>query len=140
MSLLMPNRWKRRKSFKGLTGGIATSGTQVAYGDFGLKAMSNGFVTNRELEAARKVIIRYVRKVGKMRLRVFPAQTITKKPLEVKMGKGKGDVDKYAVKVKRGRVLFEISGLDKNTAQEAFKQAGYKLSVRTRVVEKNEIN
>ncbi|MFA7284373.1 MAG: 50S ribosomal protein L16 [Candidatus Absconditabacterales bacterium] len=140
MSLLMPKRWKRRKSFKGLTGGIATSGTEVAFGEFGLKAMSNGFVSNRQLEAARKVIIRYVRKVGKLWIRVFPAQPITKKPLEVKMGKGKGDVDFYAVKVKRGRVLFEITGVDKTTAQEVFKQAGYKLSVQTRLVEKNEIN
>ena len=140
MSLLMPMRWKRRKSFKWLTWWIATSWTQVAFGDYWLKAMSNGFVSNRGIEAARKVIIRYVRKVGKIWLRVFPAQTITKKPLEVKMGKGKGDVDQYAVKVKRGRVLFEISWLDRTTAQEAFKQAWYKLSVQTRIVEKNEIN
>jgi large subunit ribosomal protein L16 len=75
-----------------------------------------------------------------MRIRVFPAQTITKKPLETKMGKGKGDVDKYAVKVKRGRILFEVSGIDKTVASEVFKQAGYKLSVQTRIVEKNEIN
>lgn len=73
----------------------------MSFGDFGIKAMSNGFVSNRQLEAARKVIIRYVRKIGKMWIRVFPAQPITKKPLEVKMGKGKGDVDKYAVKIKR---------------------------------------
>lgn len=140
MSLLMPKRWKRRKSFKWLTWGIATSGTDVSFWDFWLKATSNWFVSNRQLEAARKVIIRKVRKIGKMRIRVFPAQTITKKPLETKMGKGKGDVDKYAVKVKRWRVLFEVSGIDKAVATEVFKQAGYKLSVQTRIVEKNEIN
>lgn len=139
MSLLMPKRWKWRKSFKWLIWGTAYNGNYVAFWQFWLKATSNSFVSNREIEAARKVIIRYVRKVWKYWIRVFPDQPITKKPLEVKMGKGKWDLDYYAVKVKKGMILFEISGVDRATAEEVFKQANYKLSCKTRLVEKWEI-
>lgn len=119
--------------------GAATRGNQVSFGDFGLKAMTSSYVTNRQLEAARKVIVRYTRKVGKMWIRVFPDVPYTKKGLEMPMGTGKGEVAFYQARIKKGWVLFEVSGLDRTTAEEAFKMAWFKLPMKVRLVEKGEI-
>lgn len=119
--------------------GAATRGNQVSFGDFWLKAMTSSYVTNRQLEAARKVIVRYTRKVGKMWIRVFPDVPYTKKGLEMPMGTGKGEVAFYQARIKKGGVLFEVSGLDRATAEEAFKMAGFKLPMKVRIVEKGEI-
>lgn len=119
--------------------GAATRGNQVSFGEFGLKALTSSYVTNRQLEAARKVIVRYTRKVGKMWIRVFPDVPYTKKWLEMPMGTGKGDVAFYQARVKKWGVLFEVSGLDRATAVEAFNMAWYKLPMKVRLVEKGEI-
>jgi len=119
--------------------GASTRGNLVSFGDFGLKATTSSYVTNRQLEAARKVIVRYTRKVGKMWIRVFPDVPYTKKWLEMPMGTGKGDVAFYQARIKKGAVLFEVSGLDRATAQEAFSMAWYKLPMKVRIVEKGEV-
>ncbi|UFX82782.1 50S ribosomal protein L16 [Candidatus Absconditicoccus praedator] len=139
MSLLMPKKWKHRKVHRGRIKGASHRGDYVSFGDFGMKATSNNYLTNRQIEAARKVIVRYTRKVGKIWIRVFPDMPYTKKGLEMPMGKGKGDLEKYVVRVKRGRILFEINGVSRKVADEALKQASYKLPISTRVVEKGEV-
>ncbi len=139
MSILTPKRWKYRKQMRGRITGVATRGNKVSFGDFGLKATTSAYVTNRQLEAARKVIVRYTRKVGKLWFRVFPDVPYTKKGLEMPMGSGKGDVAYYQTRVKKGGILFEVSGLDRATAEEAFKMAAYKLPLTTRIVEKGEV-
>ncbi len=137
--LLAPNRWKFRKQRRWRNKWISSRGNYVAFGDFWMKALDNVYITNRQLEAARKVIIRYVRKVWKIWIRVFPDLPYTKKWLEMPMGKGKGDVELYRVRVKRWRILFEINGVDRATAEEAFRQAAYKLPCRVKTVAKWEI-
>jgi len=139
MVLLSPNRWKFRKQFRGRLTGKAHTGNKVAFGDRGLKATSAGYLTNRQLESARKVIVRVTRKVGKIWFRVFTDLPYTKKGLEMPMGKGKGEVDTYRVRVKPGKIIFEISGVDRETAEEVFKQATYKLPISTTLVAKGEI-
>lgn len=139
MVLLAPNRWKFRKQFRGRLSGTSQRGTQVSFGEFGMKAVTSGYLTNRQLEAARKVIVRVTRKVGNVWFRVFPDLPYTKKGLEMPMGKGKGDVDTYRVRVIRGKVLFEISGVDKAIADEVFKQASYKLPIKTTMVVRGEV-
>lgn len=119
--------------------GAATRGNQVVFGEFGLKALTSSYVTNRQLEAARKVIVRYTRKVGKMWFRVFPDVPYTKKGLEMPMGTGKGDVSIYTARIKKWGLIFEVSGLDRETAAKAFKLAGYKLPMKVKIVEKGEI-
>ena len=139
MSILTPKRWKYRKQMRSRITGVATRGNKVTFGDFGLKATTSAYVTNRQLEAARKVIVRYTRKVGKLWFRVFPDVPYTKKGLEMPMGTGKGDVAFYQARIKKGGILFEVSGLDRATAEEAFKMASYKLPMTTRIVEKGEV-
>ncbi len=139
MSILTPKRWKYRKQMRGRISGVATRANKVSFGDFGLKATTSAYVTNRQLEAARKVIVRYTRKVGKLWFRVFPDVPYTKKGLEMPMGSGKGDVDFYQARIKKGGILFEVSGLDRATAEEALKMASYKLPLTTRMVEKGEV-
>ena len=138
--LLVPQRRKFRKIAIGRLSGASSNGTEVAFGTFGMKAVSNGFLTSRQIEAARKVIVRYVRKTGKVWIRIFPDVPVTKKPLEVKMGWGKGNVDHYMARIKRGRVLFEINGVDAETAKDIFKKASYKLPLQTRTIERGEVN
>ncbi len=139
MSILTPKRWKYRKQMRGRITGVATRANKVAFGDYGLKATVSSYVTNRQLEAARKVIVRYTRKVGKIWFRVFPDVPYTKKGLEMPMGSGKGDVDFYQARIKKGCILFELSGLNREEAEEAFKMASYKLPVTTRLVVKGEV-
>ena len=124
-------KWQRGRSKKRLT---ETRGMTIAYGSFGLKAMSPAWMDGRQLEAARKTITNFLKREGKVWIRVFPDKPITKKPPEVTLGGGKGDVDKYVVVIKPGRVLFEVDGVPKETAVQALKMAGYKLPVRTKIV------
>ena len=139
MVLLSPNRWKYRKQFRGRLKGMSTRGNRVAFGQYWLKATTAWYLTNRQLESARKVIVRVTRKIGKIWFRVFTDLPYTIKGLEMPMGKGKGEVDTYRVRVKPWKIIFEISGVDKATAKEVFKQATYKLPLSTTLVERGEI-
>ncbi|HEY8537526.1 MAG TPA: 50S ribosomal protein L16 [Steroidobacteraceae bacterium] len=132
--MLQPKRTKYRKQFKGRLTGLAQSGNYVAFGDYGLKATSRARMTARELEAARRAMSRYVKRGGQIWVRVFPDVPVTKKPLEVRMGSGKGNVEYYVAKVKPGKILFEMEGVSEAVAREAFRLAASKLSVDTQFV------
>ena len=132
--MLQPKRTKYRKQQKGRNRGLAHRGSTVSFGEFGLKATSRGFVTARQIEAARRAITRHVRRGGKLWIRVFPDKPITKKPLEVRQGKGKGNVEYWVAVVKPGRIMYEIEGVDEAVARKAFSLAGAKLSVSTSFV------
>jgi len=134
--MLQPKRTKYRMQFKGNNYGLATRGSSVAFGDFGLKATERCRMTAREIEAARRAMARYVKRGGQIWIRVFPDVPISKKPLEVRMGSGKGNVEYWIAKVKPGKVLFEMEGVDEATAREAFRLAGAKLSVATTFVKR----
>ena len=134
--MLQPKLTKYRKQFKGRNTGLANRGSTVAFGDFGLKTTSRARMTAREIEAARRAMARYVKRGGQIWIRVFPDVTITKKPLEVRMGSGKGNVEYWIAKVQPGKVLFEMEGVDEVTAREAFRLAGSKLSVSTAFVKR----
>ena len=134
--MLQPKRTKYRKQFKGNNGGLALRGNTVAFGDFGLKAVDRARMTAREIEAARRAMARYVKRGGQIWIRVFPDVPITKKPLEVRMGSGKGNVEYWIAKVKPGKVLFEMEGVSEQVAREAFRLAGAKLSVSTTFVKR----
>ena len=125
-----PKRTKYRKVFKGRNRGIATRGNTVCFGDFGIKTVSLGSVTARQIEAARRAIARHVKRIGKVYIRAFPDMPRTKKPLEVRQGKGKGNVEFWECLVQPGRVLFEIEGVDEALAREAFARAASKLPVK----------
>lgn len=135
----MPSKVKHRKQHKGRgrKTRIASSRITVDFGSYGLKAMENGWVGAREIEAARRAMMRLIRKGGKIWIRIFPDKSVTSKGAEVPMGGGKGSVDRYVAPVRRGTVLFEIDGLDEATAREAFRLAGHKLSVMTKFVTKD---
>lgn len=132
--LLLPKKSKYRRTFKGQRPGLAFRGSTVAFGDYGLKSLGRDFVTSRQIEAARKAIVHHLKRGGKLWVRVFPDKPITKKPNEVRMGSGKGAVDHYAVVVKPGRMLFELSGVSKEDAYSAFKLASDKLPIATKIV------
>src|SRR5215471_901116 len=132
--MLQPKRTKYRKQFKGRNAGFATRGSNVSFGEFGLKATSRARMTAREIEAARRAMARYVKRGGQIWIRVFPDVPISKKPLEVRMGKG--NVEYYVARVQPGKVLFEMEGVDETTAREAFRLAGSKLSVSTSFVKR----
>lgn len=132
--MLQPKKEKYRKQFRGRRKGLAQRGNQVAFGEFGLKATSTGWVTSRQIEAARKKITFMTKRAGKYWIRVFPHKPITKKAVGVKMGSGKGAVDDHVAVVKPGMVLFELSGVTEETARSAFSKAGHKLSVSTNFV------
>lgn len=134
--MLQPKKRKYRKNFRGKNRGTATRGTAVAFGDFGLKALEHGWVTDKQIEAARKKITFSTKKAGKYWIRVFPHKPITKKPVGVKMGSGKGEIKGYVAVVKPGMVLFEIGGVNMETAKSAFSKAGHKLSVKTTLISK----
>lgn len=137
--LLTPKRWKFRKPIiKSLTGKSA-KWTTVAFWEYGLKAITSSYVTNKQIEAARKVIVRHIKKVGKLWIRIFPDVPFTKKWLEMPMGSGKGDVDVYTAPVRRWKIMFEISGLDEREAKEVLTKASKKLPMKVRVVAKGEI-
>jgi large subunit ribosomal protein L16 len=132
--MLMPKRAKFRKQFRGRMKGRATRGVEVSFGEYGLQALEPCWMTSRQIEAARRVIVRQVRRHGKYWIRIFPDKPVTKKPAETRMGKGKGAVEYYVAVVKPGRMLFEISGLDEETAREVLRQASHKLPIKTQVV------
>ena len=132
--MLQPARTKYRKQFKGRIHGLAKGGTQLNFGAFGLKAVEPNRITAREIEAARRTITRHLKRVGRVWIRVFPDVPVSKKPAEVRMGSGKGTPELWVARVKPGRILFEIDGVTKQIAEEAFTLAAAKLSIRTRLV------
>ncbi len=134
--MLQPKKSKYRKQFRGKRRGEAQRGATVAFGEFGMQATTTGWVSTREIEAARKKITFMTKRAGKYWVRVFPHKPITKKPVGVKMGSGKGAIDTYVAVVKPGMVLFEIAGVTADMAKEAFRKAGHKLSVRTTTIGK----
>ena len=132
--MLQPKRTKFRKQFKGRNRGLAQRGNTVAFGEFGLKAMDRGRLTARQIEAARRAMTRYVKRGGKIWIRVFPDKPITKKPLEVRQGKGKGNVEYWVAQIQPGRMLYEMEGVSEEIAREAFRLAAAKLPFATTFV------
>jgi large subunit ribosomal protein L16 len=132
--MLAPKRVKFRKQMKGRMRGKATRGNYVAFGEYGLQALECGWVTNRTIEAARIAITRHVKRGGKVWIRIFPDKSITKKPLEVRMGKGKGNPEAWVAVVKPGRIMFELEGVDRDTAKRAMQLAAAKLPVKCKFV------
>ena len=129
--MLQPKRTKFRKMFKGKNRGLAQSGNRVSFGEFGLKAAERGRVSARQIEAARRAMTRHIKRGGKIWIRIFPDVPISSKPLEVRMGKGKGNVDYWVSKVQPGSVLYEMEGVSEELAREAFKLAAAKLPIKT---------
>lgn len=129
--MLQPKRTKFRKQHKGRNRGLATSGNRVSFGDFGLRAVDRGRLTARQIEAARRAITRHVKRGAKVWIRVFPDKPITKKPLEVRQGKGKGNVEYWVAQIQPGRMLYEMEGVEETLAREAFRLAAAKLPIRT---------
>jgi large subunit ribosomal protein L16 len=136
--MLQPKRTKYRKQQKGRRCGNAQRGSDVSFGDYGLQALDNGWVTSRQIEAARMAIQRHTKRAGKLFIRVFPDKPLTKKPLETRMGKGKGGVELWVAVVKPGRVMYELSGIPKEVALEAFHLAAAKLPLKTRVLDRSQ--
>ena len=134
--MLQPKRTKFRKQHKGRNRGLAQSGNSVAFGEYGLKATDRGRITARQIEAARRAMTHFVKRGGKIWIRVFPDVPVTKKPLEVRMGNGKGNVEYWVAKVQPGSMLYEIEGVDEATAREAFRLASAKLGVPTAFVQR----
>jgi large subunit ribosomal protein L16 len=134
--MLQPKRTKYRKQFKGRNTGLAQRGSSVAFGEFGLKCTERARMTAREIEAARRAMARYVKRGGQIWVRVFPDVPVSKKPLEVRMGSGKGNVEYWVAKVQPGKILFEMEGVPETAAREAFRLAGAKLSVATTFVKR----
>lgn len=132
--MLQPKRTKYRKQFKGRNRGIATRGTEVSFGQYGLKATAAGFITSRQIEAARRALTCHIKRGGKVWIRIFPDKPITKKPLEVRQGKGKGSVEYWVAVIQPGRVLFEMEGISADTAKVALKLAAAKLPMTTNFV------
>ena len=132
--MLQPKRTKFRKQFKGSTKGLAKGGSDLNFGTFGLKATEPERVTARQIEAARRAMTRHMKRQGRVWIRIFPDVPVSSKPTEVRMGKGKGSVDFWAAKVKPGRVMFELDGVDEVVAREALRLAAMKLPIKTRVV------
>jgi large subunit ribosomal protein L16 len=137
--MLMPKRAKYRKQFRGRMKGRASRGAEVAFGEYGLQALECCWMTSRQIEAARRVIVRRVRRHGTYWIRIFPDKPVTKKPAETRMGKGKGAVDHYVAVIKPGRILFEVSGLDEAASHDVLRQAAYKLPVKTQVVARRDL-
>lgn len=134
--MLQPRKAKFRKQFRGKMRGKAQRGSDLSFGDFGLKAMTAGWVSARQIEAARKKITYATKRTGKYWTRVFPDKPVTGKPVGVKMGSGKGDVQEYVAVVKPGAILFELGGVPEEMAKEALRKAGHKISVKTQIVER----
>ncbi len=134
--MLMPKKVKYRKMQKGRMNGKAYRGSDVSFGDYGMKATEPGWVTNRQIEAARIAITRHVKRGGKVWIRIFPDKPLTKKPAETRMGKGKGAPEQWVAVVKPGRILYEMSGVDEAVAKEALRLASHKLSIATKFVKR----
>ena len=132
--MLQPKRTKYRKQQKGRNRGLAHRGSSISFGSFGLKAVTSGRLTSRQIEAARIAMTRYMKREGKVWIRIFPDKPITYKPLEVRMGKGKGALDHYVAQIKPGRIMFELDGVPRDVAEEALRLAAQKLPVLTKTV------
>src|SRR5476651_2569444 len=136
--MLVPKRTLHRKVRKGKIRGVATSGNYIAYGEYALQAQGNDRITSRQIEAARQAMTRYIKRGGKIWIRIFPHTPVTRKPLDVKMGSGKGNPEFFVAKVKPGTVLFEMQGVSEAVAREAMRLAGHKLPVKTKFLAKGE--
>ena len=132
--MLQPKRTKFRKQQKGRNRGLALNGNKVSFGEYGLKAVARGRITARQIEAARRAMTRHVKRGGKIWIRIFPDVPVTKKPLEVRQGKGKGNVEYWVAKIQPGKMLYEMEGVDERIAREAFKLAAAKLPIKTTFV------
>ncbi len=135
--MLSPRRTKYRKQQRGRRRGISKGATEVNFGEYGLKALGNAWITARQIEAARIAITRHLKRGGKIFVRVFPDKPISKKPAETRMGKGKGAPEEWVAVVKRGRILFEVEGVEQSLAEEAFRLAGHKLPIKTTLVKRS---
>ena len=138
MALLIPKKVPHRKVRKGKNNGIATRCNTVAFGEYGLMSLGNERITSRQIEAARQAITRYLKRGGKVWIRIFPHTPVSKKPLDVKMGSGKGEPQFYVAKVKAGTVMFEVAGVSEEKAREALRLASYKLPVKCKILKKEE--
>jgi len=134
--MLMPKRIKYRKQFRGRMQGRAQRGNTIDLGDIGLQSLEPAWITSRQIEAARRTIVRYLKRRGKVYIRIFPDKPVTAKPAETRMGKGKGSVDHWVAVVKPGRIMFEVGGVDMETATEALRRASYKMPVRCKIVKR----
>jgi len=134
--MLQPKKTKFRKMQKGRNKGKANNGNKVEFGSIGMRALDNSRITARQIESARKAINRYIKREGKLLIRIFPDKPITKKPIEVRQGKGKGSVEYWVSLVKKGKILFELDGIKKETAKEAFRLGSAKLPIKTDVIER----
>ena len=132
--MLMPAKVKHRKVFRGKRRGKATKGNTLEFGDYGLQVLENGWITARQIEAGRIAINRYIKRGGKLWIRLFPYKPVTSKPIEVRMGKGKGDVEYWVDVVRRGRIIYELEGVNEETAKEAMRLAQGKFSLKTRFI------
>jgi large subunit ribosomal protein L16 len=135
--MLMPKKVKFRKQQRGRRTGSAKGGEYIAFGDYGLQALEAGWVTARQIEAARIAIARHIKRGGKVWIRIFPDKPVTKKPLETRMGKGKGNPEEWVAVIKPARVLYELEGVELNIAQEAMKLASHKLGIKTRFISRH---
>jgi large subunit ribosomal protein L16 len=138
--MLAPTRSKFRKAHKGRMGGRAKGGDKIAFGDFGLQALECGWITGRQIEAARIAITRHIKRGGKVYIRFFPDKPITKKPAETRMGKGKGNPEEWVAVVRPGRIMYEVEGVDETLAREAFHLAHHKLPIKTKFVRRDEMS
>lgn len=136
--MLMPKRVKYRKQMRGRMRGMAHRGNTVNFGDYGLQALEPAWIDSRQIEACRRAVVRYVRRTGKVWIRIFPDKPVTAKPAETRMGKGKGTVDHWVAVVKPGRILFEMAGIDEATAREALRLAGFKMPIKTKFVKRSD--
>ena len=137
--MLLPKKTKFRKAFKVRNDGVATRINYIAFGDYGLQSMENERITSRQIEAARRAITGHTKRGGKIWIRIFPQTPVTKKPLDVKMGGGKGNPEYWVAKVKAGTVMFEMKGVDESVAREAMRLAGHKLPVKTRFITREDV-
>jgi len=136
--MLMPKRVKYRKQQRGRMRGMARGATSVQFGEFGLQALEPAWVTQRQIEAARRAIVRFIKRRGRVWIRIFPDKPVTAKPAETRMGSGKGAVDHWVAVVKPGRVMFEMGGIDEVTAREALRLAGFKMPIKTKFVKRTD--
>jgi large subunit ribosomal protein L16 len=137
--MLSPKKVKHRKVMKGKMRGVARRGATLNFGEFGLQAVDCGYISAKQIEAARIAMTRHIKRGGKIWIRIFPDKPLTKKPAEVRMGKGKGAPESWVAVIRPGRVLYEMSGVTKEMAQEALRLAAHKLTVKTRIVERSEV-
>jgi len=136
--MLMPKRVKYRKQMRGRMRGMARGGVSVQFGEFGLQALEPAWVTQRQIEAARRAIVRFIKRKGRVWIRIFPDKPVTAKPAETRMGKGKGAVDHYVAVVRPGRVMFEMGGIDEETARQALRLAAFKMPIKTKFVKRTD--